>query len=147
LLLQVRLFESVNFLDFAQFLAAFSDRASYEEKVKFIFWVYDVDGDGEQAVHVPFVSVRAHHTGGAGAGLLIDGGQEQVDDHPGLVVVPEMVSRQRMCALCVPLLGAHSTGKGRGAEGWYVDVSAGSWVRGKRILMRLHMQRAYPQQL
>lgn len=42
----VRLFESVNFLDFAQFLAAFSDRASYEEKVKFIFWVYDVDGDG-----------------------------------------------------------------------------------------------------
>jgi hypothetical protein len=47
LLLQVRLFESVNFLDFAQLLAAFSDRASYEDKVKFIFWVYDVDGDGE----------------------------------------------------------------------------------------------------
>jgi serine/threonine-protein phosphatase 2B regulatory subunit len=46
-LLQVRLFESVNFMDFARFLAAFSDRASYEEKVKFIFWVYDVDGDGE----------------------------------------------------------------------------------------------------
>lgn len=43
----MRLFESVNFLDFARFLAAFSDRASYEEKVKFIFWVYDVDGDGE----------------------------------------------------------------------------------------------------
>lgn len=41
------MFESVNFLDFAQLLAAFSDRASYEDKVKFIFWVYDVDGDGE----------------------------------------------------------------------------------------------------
>lgn len=46
-LLQVRLFESVNFLDFARLLAAFSDRCSYEEKVRFIFKVYDVDGDGE----------------------------------------------------------------------------------------------------
>lgn len=45
---QVRLFESVNFVDFARLLAAFSDRTSYEDKVKFIFWVYDVDGDGEQ---------------------------------------------------------------------------------------------------
>ncbi|WIA16114.1 hypothetical protein OEZ86_007621 [Tetradesmus obliquus] len=42
----VRSFESVNFVDFARLLAAFSDRASYEEKVRFIFRVYDVDGDG-----------------------------------------------------------------------------------------------------
>jgi ATP-dependent DNA ligase len=46
--LQVRSFESVNFLDFARLLAAFSDRASYDDKVRFIFRVYDVDGDGEQ---------------------------------------------------------------------------------------------------
>jgi Ca2+-binding EF-hand superfamily protein len=46
--LQVRSFESVNFLDFARLLAAFSDRASYEDKVRFIFRVYDVDGDGEE---------------------------------------------------------------------------------------------------
>jgi hypothetical protein len=45
----VRSFESVNFLDFARLLAAFSDRASYDEKVRFIFRVYDVDGDGEHA--------------------------------------------------------------------------------------------------
>jgi len=44
---QVRKFESVNFMDFAKLLAAFSDRADYEEKVKFIFRAYDVDGDGE----------------------------------------------------------------------------------------------------
>lgn len=43
---QVRKFESVNFLDFVQLLAAFSDRAPYEEKVKFVFRAYDVDGDG-----------------------------------------------------------------------------------------------------
>eukprot|EP00878_Enallax_costatus_P004891 GHUV01005146.1.p1 GENE.GHUV01005146.1~~GHUV01005146.1.p1 ORF type:complete len:179 (+),score=35.46 GHUV01005146.1:738-1274(+) len=42
----VRQFESVNFVDFARLLAAFSDRAPYDEKVKFIFKVYDVDGDG-----------------------------------------------------------------------------------------------------
>lgn len=42
----VRQFESVNFVDFARLLAAFSDRAPYEDKLKFIFRVYDVDGDG-----------------------------------------------------------------------------------------------------
>ena len=42
----MRQFESVNFLDFARLLAAFSDRASHEEKVRLIFKVYDVDGDG-----------------------------------------------------------------------------------------------------
>ncbi|KAF8055750.1 CNB1 [Scenedesmus sp. PABB004] len=42
----VRQFESVNFLDFARLLAAFSDRAAYEDKVRFIFRAYDVDGDG-----------------------------------------------------------------------------------------------------
>jgi Ca2+-binding EF-hand superfamily protein len=45
-------------MDFARFLAAFSDRASYEEKVKFIFWVYDVDGDGECAVSEGGCAVR-----------------------------------------------------------------------------------------
>lgn len=43
----MRQFESVNFVDFARLLAAFSDRAPYDEKVKFIFKAYDVDGDGE----------------------------------------------------------------------------------------------------
>lgn len=42
----VRQFESVNFVDFARLLAAFSDRAPYDDKIKFIFKVYDVDGDG-----------------------------------------------------------------------------------------------------
>eukprot|EP00879_Flechtneria_rotunda_P006048 GHRR01006361.1.p1 GENE.GHRR01006361.1~~GHRR01006361.1.p1 ORF type:complete len:177 (+),score=40.60 GHRR01006361.1:232-762(+) len=41
-----RQFESVNFLDFARLLAAFSHRADYEDKVKLIFKGYDVDGDG-----------------------------------------------------------------------------------------------------
>eukprot|EP00877_Chromochloris_zofingiensis_P005861 jgi/Chrzof1/1528/Cz10g11080.t1 len=42
----VRLFESVNFLEFARLLAAFSSRADREEKLYFMFLVYDVDGDG-----------------------------------------------------------------------------------------------------
>lgn len=45
--LQVRQFESVNFVDFVRLLAAFSDRAAYDDKVKFVFKVYDVDGDGK----------------------------------------------------------------------------------------------------
>ena len=47
-LLQVRLFESVNFMEFARMLAAFSSRASTDEKLNFMFTVYDVDGDGRQ---------------------------------------------------------------------------------------------------
>lgn len=50
---QVRQFESVNFVDFARLLAAFSDRAPYDDKIKFIFKVYDVDGDGEWYFAVP----------------------------------------------------------------------------------------------
>jgi len=42
----VRLFESVNFMEFARMLAAFSSRASTDEKLNFMFTVYDVDGDG-----------------------------------------------------------------------------------------------------
>lgn len=43
----VRLFECVNFRDFAKLLAAFSARASREDKLAFMFSMYDVDGDGE----------------------------------------------------------------------------------------------------
>ncbi|KAK9828732.1 hypothetical protein WJX72_001762 [[Myrmecia] bisecta] len=46
-----RLFESVNFKEFVAFLSAFSGRASADDKAKFLFTVYDVDGDG--LVEVP----------------------------------------------------------------------------------------------
>mmetsp|Transcript_14457 Transcript_14457/g.43727 ORF Transcript_14457/g.43727 Transcript_14457/m.43727 type:complete len:178 (-) Transcript_14457:4154-4687(-) len=41
-----RLFDSVNFKEFVEILAPFSARASHEDKVRFIFTVYDMDGDG-----------------------------------------------------------------------------------------------------
>lgn len=43
----VRQFESVNFKDFCRLLSAFSSRASHQNKLGFMFQVYDVDGDGE----------------------------------------------------------------------------------------------------
>jgi len=41
-----RLFECVNFREFVGFLAAFSARATKEDRVKLIFAVFDADGDG-----------------------------------------------------------------------------------------------------
>jgi hypothetical protein len=43
----VRLLNGSNFRDFVRFLAAFSSRARTEDKVRFMFECYDVDGDGE----------------------------------------------------------------------------------------------------
>lgn len=37
----------MNFLDFVKLLAPFTSRASLEDKLNFLFMVYDVDGDGE----------------------------------------------------------------------------------------------------
>jgi Ca2+-binding EF-hand superfamily protein len=37
-------------MEFARMLAAFSSRASTDEKLNFMFTVYDIDGDGEQEV-------------------------------------------------------------------------------------------------
>eukprot|EP00244_Chara_vulgaris_P009841 TRINITY_DN430_c0_g1_i1.p1 TRINITY_DN430_c0_g1~~TRINITY_DN430_c0_g1_i1.p1 ORF type:complete len:124 (+),score=33.98 TRINITY_DN430_c0_g1_i1:172-543(+) len=43
----LRLFEGVNFKDFVAVLSAFSGSASATEKIKFIFKVYDKNGDGK----------------------------------------------------------------------------------------------------
>lgn len=42
----VRLFESVNFLEFVKLLAPFTSRVSADDKINFLFAVFDVDGDG-----------------------------------------------------------------------------------------------------
>eukprot|EP00227_Mantoniella_beaufortii_P015893 CAMPEP_0197592236 /NCGR_PEP_ID=MMETSP1326-20131121/14982_1 /TAXON_ID=1155430 /ORGANISM="Genus nov. species nov., Strain RCC2288" /LENGTH=165 /DNA_ID=CAMNT_0043157913 /DNA_START=75 /DNA_END=568 /DNA_ORIENTATION=- len=42
----VQVFQNLNFKDFVRMLAAFSARASREEKLDFMFKVYDVDRDG-----------------------------------------------------------------------------------------------------
>ncbi|KAI8472237.1 MAG: hypothetical protein J3K34DRAFT_414624 [Monoraphidium minutum] len=42
----VRLFESVNFLEFVKLLAPFTPRASADDKLQLLFTVFDVDGDG-----------------------------------------------------------------------------------------------------
>ena len=42
----VTLFENVNFKDFLKLLSSFSSKASKEEKLRFMFQVHDVDGDG-----------------------------------------------------------------------------------------------------
>lgn len=44
-----RMFETVNFTDFVSFLSVFSKRASREDRLRFIFNVYDMDGDGHVA--------------------------------------------------------------------------------------------------
>jgi Ca2+-binding EF-hand superfamily protein len=36
----------VNFLEFVKLLAPFSGRVSVDDKLNFLFTVYDVDGDG-----------------------------------------------------------------------------------------------------
>jgi hypothetical protein len=41
-----RRFESVNFLEFVKLLAPFTARVSQEDKLNFLFTVFDVDGDG-----------------------------------------------------------------------------------------------------
>lgn len=42
----VRTLESLNFKEFVKLLAPFSPNASREEKIAFMFLVYDTDGDG-----------------------------------------------------------------------------------------------------
>mmetsp|Transcript_5238 Transcript_5238/g.11462 ORF Transcript_5238/g.11462 Transcript_5238/m.11462 type:complete len:176 (+) Transcript_5238:110-637(+) len=42
----VRLFESVNFKEFVKLLSALSRRASDDEKLGYMFMVYDIDADG-----------------------------------------------------------------------------------------------------
>lgn len=42
----VRIYANVNFKDFAKLLSAFSDRASRDTKLEYMFMVFDVDGDG-----------------------------------------------------------------------------------------------------
>jgi len=42
----VRMFEAVNFKEFVRLLAAFSSRAERDDRLAFMFAVYDVDGDG-----------------------------------------------------------------------------------------------------
>ncbi|EFJ23024.1 hypothetical protein SELMODRAFT_169962 [Selaginella moellendorffii] len=43
----LRILEGVNFKEFVLLLSAFSPRASFKEKMEFIFKVYDSDGDGK----------------------------------------------------------------------------------------------------
>lgn len=54
----VRLFHCVNFKEFVKLLSSFSDRATRDQKIESIFYVYDVDGDGE-CMHEVEVPVRA----------------------------------------------------------------------------------------
>ena len=42
----VALFENTNFQDFVRKVSLFSDKAPFEEKLRFMFTVWDVDGDG-----------------------------------------------------------------------------------------------------
>ncbi|KAK3251872.1 hypothetical protein CYMTET_38794 [Cymbomonas tetramitiformis] len=41
-----RVFENVNFKEFVALLAAFSNRASKEDKLRFMYMMFDADGDG-----------------------------------------------------------------------------------------------------
>lgn len=62
----VRMVESANFTEFVRVLAAFSPRTPREDKVAFIFEVYDVDGDG--VVSREDMSVVLRQLGGAAMG-------------------------------------------------------------------------------
>ena len=42
----VALFENTNFQDFVKKVSLFSDKAPFEEKLRFMFQLWDVDGDG-----------------------------------------------------------------------------------------------------
>jgi len=42
----VHAFDCVNFMEFVRLLSAFSPRATRQEKLEFMFRIYDVDGDG-----------------------------------------------------------------------------------------------------
>ncbi|KAL0315260.1 UNVERIFIED_CONTAM: Calcineurin subunit B type 1 [Sesamum calycinum] len=42
-----RMLDGLNFKEFVAFLSAFSSRASLQQKVEFIFKVYDTDGNGK----------------------------------------------------------------------------------------------------
>ncbi|XP_052200475.1 uncharacterized protein LOC127806917 [Diospyros lotus] len=45
----LRMLDGLNFKEFVAFLSAFSSRASFQQKVEFIFKVYDSDGNGKVA--------------------------------------------------------------------------------------------------
>ncbi|KAE9464300.1 hypothetical protein C3L33_03792, partial [Rhododendron williamsianum] len=45
----MRMLDGLNFKEFVAFLSAFSSRASLQQKVEFIFKVYDSDGNGKVA--------------------------------------------------------------------------------------------------
>ncbi|XP_027069361.1 uncharacterized protein [Coffea arabica] len=47
----LRMLEGLNFKEFVAFLSAFSSRASLQQKVEFIFKVYDTAGNGKVAFH------------------------------------------------------------------------------------------------
>jgi len=61
-----RLFESVNFKEFVAFLSAFSSRASTDDKLQFLFTVYDIDGDGYVGANDMELMLR--HLAGASLG-------------------------------------------------------------------------------
>lgn len=42
----MRIYEVVNFKEFAKLLSAFSSRATRDTKLEYMFMVHDVDGDG-----------------------------------------------------------------------------------------------------
>ena len=48
-MIQVRIYESINFKEFVKLLSAFSSRASKDTKLAYMFLVYDVDGDGRSS--------------------------------------------------------------------------------------------------
>lgn len=45
----MRIYEVVNFKEFAKLLSAFSSRATRDTKLEYMFMVHDVDGDGRWA--------------------------------------------------------------------------------------------------
>ena len=48
LVMQVRMYESINFKEFTKLLSPFSPCAPKDAKLEYLFQVYDVDGDGER---------------------------------------------------------------------------------------------------
>ncbi|KAG6733264.1 hypothetical protein I3842_01G218100 [Carya illinoinensis] len=47
----LRMLDGLNFKEFVAFLSAFSPRATLQQKIEFIFRVYDSDGNGRVAMN------------------------------------------------------------------------------------------------